>query len=541
MAAPAQMFTRVALTFRANGVADMDTFSKSDPYLQLWDTTTGTGRGICLGRTETIDNNLNPVWAKSFVVDYHFETRQAFRADLFDDDGPDETPDALGSVLFTLGEVMGARAHTCAKPIPLRGGTLTIVATEVSSQLSHDVVALTVSARQLPTVGLFGSVGDYYYRIWHTKANGLKVKVHRSNPTKGTRDPKWPRFGPVPAIDLVAGQHATGLKNLRLEVFSAGIIGKDPVGSFDFTYDDITRAAATPASANGPAGTSAPFRLSGGGDVFLHAMVQHRPSFTEYLALGLQLNLNVAIDFTGSNGDPRTPQSLHFMNPSQPNQYAQAIMSVGDVLIDYDADKMVPLVGFGAKLPNGQVSHCFNVNMQPQPFVHGIQGVLDAYGRCLPTLQLYGPTNFAPIIRYVTNAARSLPHVYSVLLILTDGDITDMDDTVAAIVAADTAPLSIIIVGVGSGCDFQLMDQLDGDEVRLSHNGRVAKRDLVQFVPFRDYATKPRAALAAAVLEELPRQVEEWADLVRYQPPAAAAAPAVAAAGTVVAATAAAV
>ena len=45
-----------------------------------------------------------------------------------------------------------------------------------------------------------------------------------------------------------------------------------------------------------------------------------------------------------------------------------------------------------------------------------------------------------------------------------DGEITDFAQTVEAIVMADDAPLSILIVGVGQA-DFSAMDELDGDGV----------------------------------------------------------------------------
>ena len=63
----------------------------------------------------------------------------------------------------------------------------------------------------------------------------------------------------------------------------------------------------------------------------------------------------------GSNGDPRDPRSLHHFNPQVPNQYAQAILTVGSVLMDYDTDKQVPVFGCGASLPPGYESthHCF--------------------------------------------------------------------------------------------------------------------------------------------------------------------------------------
>jgi len=38
--------------------------------------------------------------------------------------------------------------------------------------------------------------------------------------------------------------------------------------------------------------------------------------FTDYLRGGLNISTIISIDFTGSNGDPRTPSSLHYINPS---------------------------------------------------------------------------------------------------------------------------------------------------------------------------------------------------------------------------------
>lgn len=76
---------------------------------------------------------------------------------------------------------------------------------------------------------------------------------------------------------------------------------------------------------------------------------------------------------------------------------------------------------------------------------------------------------------------------YYVLLIITDGVITDMDLTRTAIVEASRLPMSIIIVGVG-GADFSAMEFLDSDDKLLtSPRGDVAARDIVQFVPFRDF------------------------------------------------------
>ena len=70
-----------------------------------------------------------------------------------------------------------------------------------------------------------------------------------------------------------------------------------------------------------------------------------------HLQGGCLLNFVVGIDFTGSNGDPRDPSSLHYLGGAVPNQYTQAITAVGNVIQDYDSDQLYPAFGFGARLP----------------------------------------------------------------------------------------------------------------------------------------------------------------------------------------------
>lgn len=85
------------------------------------------------------------------------------------------------------------------------------------------------------------------------------------------------------------------------------------------------------------------------------------------------------IYFAASNGDPKSPQSLHFLNPTCPNQYVRAITSVGEIIEDYDSDKFFPVLGFGARMPPDYttVSHEFFVNGDlSNPFCHRVQGEL---------------------------------------------------------------------------------------------------------------------------------------------------------------------
>lgn len=59
-------------------------------------------------------------------------------------------------------------------------------------------------------------------------------------------------------------------------------------------------------------------------------------------------------------GNPLQPTSLHYMSPYQLSAYAMALKAVGEIIQDYDSDKLFPAYGFGAKLPpEGRISHQF--------------------------------------------------------------------------------------------------------------------------------------------------------------------------------------
>ena len=208
------------------------------------------------------------------------------------------------------------------------------------------------------------------------------------------------------------------------------------------------------------------------------------------------------------------------------NQYETAIRSVVDIIEDYDSDGLMPVLGFGARLPpDGKVSHEFFVNGHPtNPYCEGTSGVLAAYKACVSRIQLFGPTNFSPSINHVSSIAKNFldgTH-YFILLIITDGIITDMEETKEAIVAAAKYPMSIIIIGVGEA-DFGAMEELDGDDIRVTtQTGQVASRDIVQFVPIRNFfeiqgkwRTKnqthfTQSNLAKEVLAEIPGQLTEY-------------------------------
>lgn len=78
------------------------------------------------------------------------------------------------------------------------------------------------------------------------------------------------------------------------------------------------------------------------------------------------------------------------------------------------------------------------------------------------------------------------------MLIITDGIINDMEKTIDEVVRGADLPLSIVIVGVGDA-DFDSMDVLDADTNPLYSKKykKYMSRDIVQFVPFREFENNP--------------------------------------------------
>ena len=106
----------------------------------------------------------------------------------------------------------------------------------------------------------------------------------------------------------------------------------------------------------------------------------------------------------------------------------------------YDSDRKFPVYGFGGKpFGESQVSHCFALNGNPgDPEVLGTHGILQIYRQTLSHVRLYGPTFFVPILQQVIRNVKSQMQtmMYHIFLILTDGEIHDMQETINQVVEA---------------------------------------------------------------------------------------------------------
>lgn len=253
-------------------------------------------------------------------------------------------------------------------------------------------------------------------------------------------------------------------------------------------------------------------------NIYNYSSIKDEITFFDYINKGVKIALDIGIDFTGSNGMPDEKDSLHYWGEGEKrNPYERAILSCASIMANYDYDQLFPVYGFGAKIKGqgNKVNHCFSINFKENPNIQFVENIVEEYHKCLDKIYFSHPTYFAPIINKIIEEIKKQEDMfeYHVLMILTDGVIDDLKETIDALVEGSFYPLSVIIIGIGDKEDFSKMEQLDGDEIPLiSSKGIKRQRDLVQFVPFYKFEMD-EVKLSQEVLDEIPRQVIEYYSL----------------------------
>jgi len=531
-----ECFERIGFFLSARGLAKMDLTSNTDPFAVVYVTDKKTNQQVKLGSTGCLMDTLDPDWPQQFVINYYFESVQEVTIKIYDKDGGypvDQVShhQACGEATFVVSSLMCAKGQKLTLNLtrgPARG-TVSIQAEPISN--TRDIfVGKFVGTKLANKDGLFGK-SDPFLKFMRLYESGEWGVAFQSPTIMNNLNPQWPRLA-IPMVTLCNGDYD---RPIKIEIWDFDDNGKhDFMGCVETSVRSIMNSGGTPIDVIEPAVKAKKGKsyVNSGTLSIQNVFIENHPTLTDFIMGGCEISLIVALDFTASNGPCNDAASLHFISPAgnSYNQYQHAIRSVGTVLENYDSDKMYPVYGFGAKvmLPNGTMSpvqHCFPVYGGGLE-VQGVDGILQAYKEVLAHVALSGPTLFAPLIQAATGVAVAANcsqerQKYTVLLIITDGEVNDMPATIDTIVAAADTPMSIIIVGVGSA-DFSSMNKLDGDAGALKNSrGAASTRDIVQFVPMRDFIRDPQA-LAQAVLAEVPSQLLKYMTLKGIRPNPAA-------------------
>ena len=412
---------------------------------------------------------------KFFTCDYYFQKEQKITIELTKDQQTFE-------IIKTLADIIGSKNCTLTHNY-LRDEKLVIKAEKLGN--NKDVLNIKFKVKN----NLFTNVlkkNKFYYSI-SNENNDLYQSSEISD--EGILDSIN-----IP-INLLEPSYTVSFYNLSNELLV----------SFDSTINDIRL--------NKKRKINIPLKKKKSFVLCDHSEITKNFSFIDYIKSGVKIALSIGIDFTGSNGHPLDIGSLHYING--PNDYERAITACAKLVGYYDDDQIFPVFGFGAKINSPgeeEASMCFNLNFSKNPDIHTLDNVIRTYHDCIENdkLTFSGPTKFGPLInKVISRINKEDIFEYHILMILTDGVLEDLQETIDILVDASLLPLSVIIIGIGDA-DFSQMDILDGDETPLtSSKGKKRKRDIVQFVPFNKYQYNIEK-LSMEVLAEIPRQIVEY-------------------------------
>jgi len=549
--------SKVEIKISCKDLPRFDKLSKSDPkifiYIEKADYYNNNSIWTNIYSTERVENDNNPLFSKTLIIDYYFETIQNLRFVVFDMDNDNEEwekNDYIGYTEKTLADIISRSKDKIystelltSVPSGMKIDNSKASSSSCKPQILlevHEVSGLNyylnfdIECRNLDKKDIIGK-SDPFVIISKIEDDGTKVKVLETSIIKNTLDPKWKDL----TISEKFFNNGNPDKMLYFEVYDWD---KDTQNDLIGTFQATTRMLFSNKEIeiiNEKKKEKKGSKYKNSGYIkfpnIKRIRDQNEPfTFIDYPMGGTEIAVSFAIDFTGSNGLKSLPTSLHYNSPDYNpnnfntlNQYEKAISAIGSVLEPYDSNRFMEVYGYGGKFFNKKDVEfdCALTGNPNNPSVPGVAGILSAYHQALQTAKLSGPTNFAPIIRKITNEAKQnlLPpkadnplNKYHILTIITDGIITDMDETKDAIIDACDVPLSIIIIGVGKA-NFDKMVELDSDRYSLESGNRISTRDLVQFLPLAKFIKDP-ALLAAETLKEVPKQFMEFVKKNKYKP-----------------------
>jgi hypothetical protein len=503
----------VNLQFSAYNLPDKDILSKSDPQCIVYEVLPKVPlsgyshfkpekdnyKCVELLRTSVIQNDLNPIWQQVLTTSYKFEQEQWLYIQVIDVDSKHNkdiaAQDFLGSALTTVGNIVSNQIN----------GGYTILLRDAKNQI------ITVSGRPSSVT----IKANFIEKSLQTHKFNVYLKVYKS---KQWRDSPFLQVlnknrqivyesakRHNPADNYVFEIKDTHLLDYSIWKFANKHKESGYIGEVKISYEQLLLHKDFDIK-NYKGDISGLMQIKN----LITTESKEDANIVDYLTSGNKISCIIAYDFTGSNGNPKEPGSLHSLSGN--NQYINATESIVSVLDQYDDDKNYPVYAYGMSVDGNPVDHAKKIIEN----AYCADGVIGAYRTFLhtPSLVLSGPTVFAPIINEVCKQVEdSKDTKYTVLTMFTDGGINDMKETIEAIVRSTYLPISIIIVGIGDA-NFDSMNILDNDGPnRLRYNDKYALRDNVQFVPFRD--CKNIETIRMMTLAELPNQICEYQRLVK--------------------------
>ncbi|CAL6009856.1 Copine_I [Hexamita inflata] len=203
-------------------------------------------------------------------------------------------------------------------------------------------------------------------------------------------------------------------------------------------------------------------------------------------------NLVIGIDFTNSNeysGTKTYKQCMH----SSTSPYKKCLQALKSCCTQLNVKKI-----FAYKFGCAETTDTQVLPLSDAAQVLSFDEVIRGYDSALKTVELSGPTSYEPL--FIETMKLSVKEM-SLLIILTDGDISNKERDKEALVELSKFPVACCAIGFGDG-PFDIMDEFDDMKGR--------KFDNFQFAEYEDGMD-----VGLASFQEISSQIED-AKLLGY-------------------------
>ncbi|VDM55840.1 unnamed protein product [Angiostrongylus costaricensis] len=442
---------------------------------------------------------------------YVFEKTQLIKIDIFrlhDGATASSSDDLIGSCIFKVDELIGSFGLHIRRSLYKNGNSvfsffysclqnyyfmfhLGFVYSQMPEKEQPIIVQL--HGRSLDRKDLLWDETAVFFRVFRLekgKDDDELVLLYESEAIKNHSHPQWPEF-------RIGAQDAADNRNRLLEIW---VMYRDVDGTEGFIGKFLTTYAKMKYGP-GPDNVYAVinetkqqqkknYENSGRMELVKFTDVSFF-SFLDYIVSGTQLHYEVAVDF-----------SYGFSDIDQQRfdvELQMAIRAIGGILRDYTPNRLFPAFGMGAKIPpTFHETHEFHLNFNVDPTCRGLDGIIDAYRKAQALVTPIKTSKFTPIVALATRMShrsgfRGLH--YHVLVIFTRGTPTDIKELSASLTSASSAPLSVVIVGIGSA-DFSQL-------VKLASRRREGTRTGVS-------SAEIRSRIAQKALCTIPQQMTDF-------------------------------
>ena len=181
---------QIEIFIACRNLKDLDSMSKSDPFVVLSLFNDQNRQWTQYGQTEVITNNLNPEFSTSFKIGYIFEQQQHLSFTVYDYDGPGQQ-ELIGTSNLTIHQIMGAANQTLIEDLKDSNERVTgkIILRGEEVMYCNDKVFLELYASKIDNVE-FWSKSDPFLVFYRCREDGTWVKVYETEHISNNLNPR---------------------------------------------------------------------------------------------------------------------------------------------------------------------------------------------------------------------------------------------------------------------------------------------------------------------------------------------------------------